>query len=112
MKAIILLKWGQLVSLCNILLSSVPVPGDRQYSGTLSVEYKKCFLPLVALLFLQCLSCPGTLVDFCRRGRGQRCSRSLDKFPGDWEWTGFWPGPFILEEIRNQWEISLFIQKE
>lgn len=78
----------------------------------LSVENKMCFLPLVTLLFLQCFSCCGTLVDFCPRGRGQRCSSSLDKFPGDWEWTGFWPGSFILEEIRNQCDIALLIQKE
>ena len=112
MKAIILLKWGQLFSLCNILLSSVPVPGDQQYSGTLNGENEMCFLPLVTLPFLQCFSCSGTLVDFCPRGRGQTCSSSPDELPGDWEWTGFWPRPFILEEIRNQRDMALLIQKE
>lgn len=36
---------------------------------------------------------------------------SLEEFPGDWEWTGFWPGSFILEEIRNQCNIALLIQE-
>lgn len=112
MKSIVLLKWGHLFSLCNILVSSVSVPGDRPYSGTLSGENKMCFLPLVTLLFLKCFSCCGTLVDFCPRGQGQRCSASLEEFPGDWEWTGFWPGSFILEEIRNQCNMALLIQKE
>lgn len=54
MKAIILLKWGQLCSLCNVAFSlqsqcletgsTVGLSGD---------ENKMCFLPLVRLLFLQ-----------------------------------------------------------
>ena len=112
MKAIILLKRGQLFSLCNILLSLVPVPGDRQYSQTLSGENKMCFLPLVTLLFLQYVLCCGTPVDFCCRGQGKTCSSSFDELPEDWEWTGFWPDPFILEEIRNQRDMDLLIQKK
>ena len=112
MKAIILLKRGQLFSLCNILLSLIPVPGDWQYSQSLSGENEMCFLPLVTLLFSLCFLCCGTPVDFCCRGQGQTCSSPLDKLPEDWEWTGFWPEPFILEEIRNQRDMALLIQKE
>lgn len=112
MKAIILLKRGQLFSLCNILLSLIPVPGDWQYSQSLGGENEMCFLPLVTLLFSLCFLCCGTPVDFCCRGQGQTCSSPLDKLPEDWEWTGFWPEPFILEEIRNQWDMALLIQKE
>ena len=112
MKAIILLKQGQLFSLCNILLSLIPVPGDQQYSQSLSDENEMCFLPLVTLMFSPCFLCCGTPVDFCCRGQGQTCSSSLDKLPEDWEWTGFWPEPFILEEIRNQRDMALLIQKE
>lgn len=112
MKSIVLLEWGHLFSLCNILVSSASMPGDRPYSGTLRGENKMCFMPLLTLLFLKCFSCCGTLVDFCPRGQGQRRSISLEEFPGDWEWTGFWPWSFILEEIRNQCNIALLIQKE
>lgn len=62
MKAIILLKWGQLCSLCNILVFSVPMLGDRPYSETLSGENKMCFLHLVTLLFLKCFPAVGLLL--------------------------------------------------
>lgn len=62
MKAIILLKQRQLFSLCNILLSLIPVPGDRQYSQTLGGENEMCFLPLVTLLFFSVFCAVGLLL--------------------------------------------------